>query len=87
MHVNSKPKARVLDHKGFSLFSLGLAPWLGGVMDLGVIVTDSIHVALLYDWRESCLLIGPICLHKSQRLPENRSKLVYTLILQDTSSN
>ena len=35
MHVNSKPKARVLDHKGFSLFSLGLAPWVGGGHEFG----------------------------------------------------
>ena len=27
------------------------------------------YVVLLYDWRESCLLIGPICLHKSLCLP------------------
>ena len=35
---------------------------------------------LLYDWRESCLLIGPICLHKSQCLPENWSKLANRVI-------
>ena len=29
----------------------------------------------LYDWRKSCLLIGPICLQTSLRLPENWSKL------------
>ena len=45
-------------------------------------VQKSIHVALLYDWKISCLLIGSICLHKSQRLPENRYKLAYKLILQ-----
>ena len=28
---------------------------------------------LLYDWRESCLLIGQICLHKSLCLPQNWS--------------
>ena len=36
--------------------------------------------ALLYDWRESCLLIGPICLHKSLCLPENWSKLAQKVI-------
>ena len=35
---------------------------------------------LLYDWRESCLLIGPICLHKSLCLPENWSKLAQKVI-------
>ena len=34
---------------------------------------ESGHRALLYDWRESCLLIGPICLHKSLCLPGNWS--------------
>ena len=36
---------------------------------------------LLYDWRESCLPIGPICLHKSLCLPGNWSKPVHKLIL------
>ena len=35
---------------------------------------------LLYDWRESCLLIGPICLYKSLCLPENWSKLAQKVI-------
>ena len=38
---------------------------------------------LLYDWRESCLLIGPICLHKSLCLPGNWSTPVYKLILHE----
>ena len=33
------------------------------------------YLELLYDWIESCLLIGPIRLHKSLCLPENWSKL------------
>ena len=33
-----------------------------------------------YDWREFCLLIGPICLHKSLCLPGNWSKPVHKLI-------
>ena len=37
-------------------------------------------ISLLYDWRESCLLIGPICLHKSLCLPENWSKLAQKVI-------
>ena len=36
---------------------------------------------MLYDWRESCLLIGPIYLDKSLCLPENWIKLVYMLVL------
>ena len=38
---------------------------------------------MLYDWRESGLLIGPIRLHKSLCLPENWSKQegdIYTLL-------
>ena len=35
---------------------------------------------LLYDWRESCLLIGPICFHKSLCLPENWSELAQKVI-------
>ena len=35
---------------------------------------------LLYDWRESGLLIGPICLDKSLCLPENWSKLAQKVI-------
>ena len=35
---------------------------------------------LIYVWKEDCLLIGPICLHKSLCLPENLFKLVYMLI-------
>ena len=38
---------------------------------------------LLYDWRESCLLIDPICLHKSLFLPGNWSKPVHKLILHE----
>ena len=38
---------------------------------------------LLYDLRESCLLIGPICLHKSLCLPGNWSKPVHELILHE----
>ena len=30
-----------------------------------------------YEWREYCVLIGPICFHKSVCLPENLSKLAY----------
>ena len=39
-----------------------------------------IYTHLLYDWRESCLLIGPICLHKSLCLRENWSKLAQKVI-------
>ena len=39
-----------------------------------------LHI-LLYDWRESCLLIGLICLHKSLCLPGNWSAPVHKLIL------
>ena len=38
---------------------------------------------LLYDWRESCLLIGTICLHKSLCLPENWSKLAEKVKLDE----
>ena len=38
---------------------------------------------LLYDWRESCLLIGPICLHKSLCLPGNWSEPVHNLYLHE----
>ena len=38
------------------------------------------YPTLLYDWRESCLLIGPICLYKSLCLPENWSKLAQKVI-------
>ena len=38
---------------------------------------------LLYDWRESCLLIGLICFHKSLCLPGNWSKPVHKLILHE----
>ena len=38
---------------------------------------------LLYDWRESCFLIGPICLHKSLCVPGNWSKPVHKLILHE----
>ena len=38
---------------------------------------------LLYDWRESCLLIGLISLHKSLCLPGNWSKPVQKLILHE----
>ena len=43
----------------------------------------SLYNALLYDWRESCLLIGPISLHKSLCLPGNWSKQVHKLILHE----
>ena len=36
---------------------------------------------LLNDWRESCLLIGPISLHKSLYLSGKRPKPVHKLIL------
>ena len=38
------------------------------------------HFVLLYDWRESYLFIGIICLHTSLCLPGNWSKLAYTVI-------
>ena len=38
---------------------------------------------LLNDWRESCLLIGPISLHKSLCLPGNWLKPVHKLILHE----
>ena len=41
------------------------------------------YMTLLYDWRESCLLIGPICLHKSLCLPQNWSKLAQKVILDE----
>ena len=37
--------------------------------------TGKLYFNLLYDRRESCLLIGPFRLHKSLRLPEIWSKL------------
>ena len=40
----------------------------------------NMYYALLYDWRESCLLIGPICFHKSLCLPENWSELAQKVI-------
>ena len=42
---------------------------------------------LLCDWRESSLLIGLICLHKSPCLSENRSELAYKLILHENQLN
>ena len=49
------------------------------------ITTESMarYGPLLYDWRESCLLIGPICLHKSLCLPGNWSEPVHKLILHE----
>ena len=41
------------------------------------------YTALFYDWRESCLLIGPICLHKSLCLPGKWSKPVHRFILHE----
>ena len=41
------------------------------------------YSVLLYDWRESCLLIGPIRLHKSLCLPGNWSNPVNKLILHE----
>ena len=41
------------------------------------------YLPLLYDWRESCLLIGPICVNKSLCLPGNWSKPVHKLILHE----
>ena len=38
---------------------------------------------LLYDWRESGLLLGLICLHKSLCLPGNWPKPVHKLILHE----
>ena len=43
----------------------------------------SLSIFLLYDWRESCFLIGSICLYKYLCLPENQSKLTYKLILHE----
>ena len=45
-----------------------------------VMTTSVRHIVLLYDWRESCFLIGPICLHKSLYLPQNWSKLAQKVI-------
>ena len=42
----------------------------GHRIPLGDTLTEY-YSCLLYDWRESCLLICPICLHKSLCLPEN----------------
>ena len=43
------------------------------------LVAQSIqYQPLLYEWRESCLLIDPIYLDKSLCQPENRIKLVYS---------
>ena len=47
-----------------------------------VYYTNKLNI-LLYDWKESCLLIGPICLHKSLCLPGNWSKPVHELILHE----
>ena len=42
------------------------------------------NFVFLYDWRESYLLIGPICLNKlSLCLPGNWSKPVHKLILHE----
>ena len=38
------------------------------------------YLVALYDWRESCLRIGPICLLKSLGLPEKWSKLTKKVI-------
>ena len=48
-----------------------------------IICDLDIIIILLYDWRESCLLIGSTSLHKSLCLPVNRYKLTYKLILQE----
>ena len=40
------------------------------IFDYHLIRECNIYI-LLYDWRESCLLIGLICLHKSLCLPGN----------------
>ena len=42
---------------------------------------ECINCILLYDWRESCLLIDPISLHKSLCLPGNWSKPAHKLTL------
>ena len=38
---------------------------------------------LVYYWKESCLLIGLICFHKSLCLAENWFKPIHKLILHD----
>ena len=43
----------------------------------------SYNVVLLFDWRDSCFMIGSICLKTSLCLPENRSKLAYTFKLHE----
>ena len=42
-----------------------------------------LYYELLYDWRESCLLIGLICLVNSLCLPGNWSKPIHKLILHE----
>ena len=44
------------------------------------VASESDKRLLLYDWRESCLLIGPIRFHKSLCLPENWSELAQKVI-------
>ena len=50
------------------------------VLGTGDSIESSNKRLLLYDLRESCLLIGPICLYKSLCLPENWSKLAQKVI-------
>ena len=42
-----------------------------GPLNVKLISGRDIYDPLLYDWRESCFLIGSICLDKSPCLPEN----------------
>ena len=65
---------RYVSLKGFTVLELLTSP-------LVLVTPDPTrHIFLLYDWRESCLLIGPICLHKSLCLPQNWSKLAQKVI-------
>ena len=63
----------------------GLRLALLEILKTGFVVMrpDGNYSYLLYDWRESCLLIGPIFLHKSLCLSGNWSKPVHKLILHE----
>ena len=51
--------------------------------DVTITISKSQYLILLLDWGETCLLIGPIYLHKSLCLPGNWSKPVHKLILHE----
>ena len=68
-----------------SKFNIFEPNFLMYMFNVSTLYRQSIKVSkiLLYDWRESCLLIGPISLHKSLCLPGNWSEPVHKLILHE----